>query len=730
MDTEADHLQIMALSSFLAVPVTVVYLDRSEGATAEHPFVWRPSRRGYEGLASQAYSEAGYPEGALRGNFAELEPYVSIEQRGLRQPTEEQIRQMESWKVAEMIRYQLELKPQYLSAFADYKNDYPGRRDLNYSDRCIVSHLYETHFEKSKEGDYPQKGELEDMDKDWFKTFVMGRNIHKVRDYFGERIALYFLFMSHFIKWMIIPTIFGTFLCVVDLFYQTPNNVTVVFICIGVGMFSTTFIHFWRRKTNLYALKWGTFSMKKKPETTRPEFYGVSRVNPVTSRVDRYYPWSERIWKVLFSYSVILVSLISLFFAVGILMVLRHTFHKHGGRITFQVINALVVELLNTLFTSLATWLTELRCFWPCVVAMRTGKKRSHRDARSLNDLGSQLAIFMIMRLTLQNMIELGGPYAVMMYRRMTEESAFNFDATLFTNPMTIMPDLSSPEKQSKKEDYDVYQDMDEVLILYGYTVLFVVACPWIPLIALISLVLECFLDQKKLVLLYRRPFPDPAANNEPWDTAFDVFGMLAMATNTAVVVFASNVFQSWSHFHKILLFMVVEHAMIGFRILISTLFPAIPWEVRLLAMQQQVVVHRHLNLGGEEDDHETRASAMMATAQPPPIVHDQDDEEDCYMPFFLPPFDINSFGCMMNQFNRRAPAMPAIPLILASIGSGFLFATSFWLSLLLHFIDLKLALAAPRPKLRPLRNGLTHFGQSHLPWTMSVGLNDTGQLT
>ena len=59
-------------------------------------------------------------------------------------------------------------------------------------------------------------GKLEDMDKDWFKTFVMGRNIHKartvallvfflaksvglilaqVRDYFGERIALYFLFM-------------------------------------------------------------------------------------------------------------------------------------------------------------------------------------------------------------------------------------------------------------------------------------------------------------------------------------------------------------------------------------------------------------------------------------------------------------------------------------------------------------------------------------------------------
>ena len=64
----------------------------------------------------------------------------------------------------------------------------------------------------------------------------------------------------------------------------TPNNWTAMFLCIGaglkaplfagvslllsssyikqfcffrrgVGLFSTTFIHFWRRKSNLYALK-------------------------------------------------------------------------------------------------------------------------------------------------------------------------------------------------------------------------------------------------------------------------------------------------------------------------------------------------------------------------------------------------------------------------------------------------------------------------------------------
>jgi len=665
------------------------------------------------------------------------------EMRGLRQPTEAERKKMESWQekraaachalsdsglvmmlyysrdrdeifvrvaadpqhlrqVAEMRRYKLELKQQYLSAFAEYKNDYPGRRDLNYSDRSVVSHLYLNHTET--ENEYPQKdaifrtvdrirlidyiirssdhhcagvdvgqllhdshmlhyfpiheqSKLEEMDREWFKTFVTGRDIDKVRNYFGERIAYYFLFMSHFIKWLVLPTLVGIVLWLLDLLVQTPDNFTSFFLCIGSGLFTTGFVHFWRRKANRYALKWGTFTLQKTPEPSRPEFYGVSRINPVTGRVDRYYPWSERIFKVLFSYAVMLVAVLCLIFSVACLMALRHIFAKNGGRYTFQIINALAVELTNTLFTSLATWLTDRENhrsysehtnhllgktvvfkFINCYISLyyiAFFKANSHLfgmpmecvNDDCLNDLGSQLAIFMIMRLTLQNAIELGGPYVVMMYRSLVEGVAFH--TSIFTNPLTVMPDLSSPEKQSKKEDYDVYADMDEVLMLYGYTVLFVVACPWVPLVAMVCLILECFLDQKKLVLLFRRPFPDAASNNEPWDTAFDVFGMIAMATNTAVVVFGSHAFENWTHYQKIMIFLAVEHGMIILRILLATLLPTVPWEVRLLTMQQQVIVHRHANMGGEEDDHETRASAMMTTPQPPPHVFDGDEEDE-----------------------------------------------------------------------------------------------------
>jgi len=609
-------------------------------------------------------------------------------------------------QVAEMKRYKLELKAQYLSAFAEYKNDYAGRRELNYSDRCVVSHIYKTHLTSAEDKAYPQPGaifrsgdrirlidhiirasdhncagvdigqlmhdgdllhyfpmhehnKLRELDADWFKCFAWGspQHIDKVRDYYGERIALYFLFMSHLNKWLIVPALVGIILTCVEGLVHSPDNPTAIVLCVGMGFWAIFFVHFWRRLAATYSLKWGTLGMGKQLEPTRPEFQGVSRINPVTGRVDRYYPWSERIWRVLFSGSVLSVAIICLIFAIMVLFVLRRIFHERNGRLMFQVLNALAVELFNAVFTNVAKWLTDrenhrayseyqnhllaktvIFKFVNCYISLYYiaffkdnsylfNVKMECVGGDCMNDLGSQLAIFMITRLTLQNFLELGLPYFSKFLKSYREGATFN--TSLFTNPLTIMPDLSSAEKQSKKEDYDVYEDMDEVLILYGYTTLFVVACPWVPAVSLISSVLECFLDQKKLIFLYRRPMPSPAANNEPWDTAFDIFGVLAMMTNTAVIVFSSNAFEGWSHKHKALLFLAIEHVMIFGRLIISFFMPSIPNSVKVLQMQQNVMVHRHLNLGGEEDDHESRAHAMLTTQTPAPFIFDGDDEEE-----------------------------------------------------------------------------------------------------
>lgn len=613
--------------------------------------------------------------------------------------------------VAEMKKYKLELKPLYLSAFAEYQNDYAGKKELSYKDRRVVNHLYKTHADFDAEGNhkYPtpdkifrtvdrirlidhiirsgdhncanvdigqlqhdedvvhyfplhENKKLQDLDKDWFKAFAWGTNIDKVRDYYGERIALYFLFMSHLNKWLVAPAIIGLGFWLYDTLPfggdGSADNKSEVYVCIGMGFWSMLFVHFWRRTCATASARWGTIGLGVQLEETRPEFRGVNQINPVTGRIDRFYPWSQRIWKVLFSYTALSVTIIILLFCVSCLFALRHVFaHRGWGRVTFQIINAIAVEGMNIVFTSLAKWLTErenhraysefannllaktvIFKFINCYISLyyiAFFKQHSHLfgmpmecvQGDCLNDLSTQLAVFMIMRLTVQNIVELSMPYVLMMYRSMMEGRTFH--TSLFTNPLTVMPDLSSPERQAKKETFDLYEDMDEVLITYGYTTLFVVACPWVPFLALLSNLLECFLDQKKLVLLYRRPFPMMAADNEPWDTAFDVFGNLAMITNVAIVVFTARAFdQHWTHTHKLMLFLAVEHALIFGRLMVSVFLPAMPQVVRMLLMQQRMILHKHVNLNGDEDDHETRASAMLTAVAPAPYIYDQDDDD------------------------------------------------------------------------------------------------------
>lgn len=607
-------------------------------------------------------------------------------------------------EVAEMIGHKLQLKEEYLSAYAPYKVDFIGQRELNYADRTVVSHLFESHTKDDDkayprpeaifletdrirvidyiiresghncagldlgtlmhEGDvlhyYPmhENKELMALDNDWSLAFLAAVHIKKVRDYFGERIGLYFLFMSHLNTYLIPPAVIGFVLMIVNpVVYGTPDNWTALALCPLVGVWTTLFVHFWRRKCAAAALDWGTLEMSRSMEPSRSQFYGESRINPVTERIDRYYPMSSRIWLIATSWVVVTLSVAMLCFVVAWLFYLRRVYHKGGGRIIFQIINAVVVCISNDLFTMVAKFWTDkenhrtdseysyhllaktvvfkfinsyISLYYIAFVKRHDhifGERMKCVDDDCMNDLGSQLGIFMGTRLFLNYVIELGVPILLEQYRKIKEGRSFH--TSFFSNPKTIMPNLSSAEKQCFKAEYDTFEDFDEVLIVYGYTTLFVVACPWVPLLALLGNFVEVLLDQKKLILLYRRPFPTPARDNEPWDTAFDIVGGIAMFTNLAVVVFASHEFDDLHHHYKLLIFIAAEHFLIMVRVMAEFFLPATPTEVKITMLRQRALVHKHFNLGGEDEDEDMRASAMRTYAGAPIPVEDHDLEED-----------------------------------------------------------------------------------------------------
>lgn len=611
-------------------------------------------------------------------------------------------------ETAENMKYKLQMKEEYLFSYAEYRRNYAGREELGYKDRRLVSHVYEQHVDD--EASYPapdsifrsvdriniidniirskdkgscgldiggmlHKGELlhyfplhetkklNTFDRKWFSSFVTGQNIDAVRDYFGEKVAFYFLFMSYFIKALLLPGLVGGALFLVDILAQTPDNFTAIPFCIFMGIWSALFGHFARRHFAKHALRWGTLDIVPQLEPCRPEFYGSRRINPVTERVDLYFPWRERIWKVLFSYSVLAVTLIVLFFMIMCLFAFRHlAAGQPGGRLIFMVANALVVEFLNMAFTAVARVMNdqenhrtdkdyEQHLLAKSVVFKFVNsyislyyiaffKKHSYLfgmpmeciENDCLKDLSYQLAIFIIVRLTFANAVELGVPYFVMWWKSMREGRQFHTSFGLFHSDASVhMPDLSSGERQSKMEKYEEFEDMDEMLVTYGYTTLFVVACPWAPIAVMFGSILECYLDFKKLTKAFKRPLPVRVRDNEPWDTAFDLMGVIALFTNMAVLVFSSQEFDALTVVQKILVFFALEHIVMLARILIKIILPVEPRDVTIMKMKQESMVKKHLDQV-EEEDHEMRQHALQDRHFQMHISdRDEDDDEGDY---------------------------------------------------------------------------------------------------
>eukprot|EP00971_Amphidinium_carterae_P017222 339841-Amphidinium_carterae.1 len=110
---------------------------------------------------------------------------------------------------------------------------------------------------------------------------------------------------------------------------------------------------------------------------------------------------------------------------------------------------------------------------------------------------------------------------------------------SLYENPA----EFSTVERQSKKERYNAFADFDETLVTHGYATLFAVASPWVCMAVCCGTVLEIFLDMRRLTGIMQRPMASKCRNNEPWDTAFEVYGILAAFTNVFVAVFTSDVY-------------------------------------------------------------------------------------------------------------------------------------------------------------------------------------------
>lgn len=134
--------------------------------------------------------------------------------------------------------------------------------------------------------------ELMQLEHKWMNFCMLPWNqpFDDIKDYFGEKIGLYFLWLGHYTTWLIVPAILGLGSWInVAAEDNNPNADTVPYFAGFVALWATFFLEYWKRKENRYAMFWGMTGFEDR-EQTRPQFVGEVSKSAIDGSETLYFP--------------------------------------------------------------------------------------------------------------------------------------------------------------------------------------------------------------------------------------------------------------------------------------------------------------------------------------------------------------------------------------------------------------------------------------------------------
>ncbi|RLN49160.1 hypothetical protein BBJ28_00021711, partial [Nothophytophthora sp. Chile5] len=172
---------------------------------------------------------------------------------------------------------------------------------------------------------YPLHEEDEKMalKESWivWNTSPMNQPFDRICKYFGVKVSLYFLYLGHYTKWLLYPTLMG--IVTGTLSYTIPrSDYQAVFAYISpffgafMTIWMTIYLENWKRLNSRETLRWGTAHFTETAQL-RPQFYGERIPSPINGKSTRYFPPREKLKRVAYSWVVISFLILIVFVIVS-----------------------------------------------------------------------------------------------------------------------------------------------------------------------------------------------------------------------------------------------------------------------------------------------------------------------------------------------------------------------------------------------------------------------------
>ncbi|KAG8177061.1 hypothetical protein JTE90_016890, partial [Oedothorax gibbosus] len=375
------------------------------------------------------------------------------------------------------------------------------------------------------------------------------------------------------------------------------DNAGTVFFAIFMSLWGAVFLEMWKRYSADITHRWDLTGFDTSEEHPRPEYLArlanerEKKLNFITRMYEPRVPfWRKRLPYTVMSTSIVLllvtvavaavVGVILYRISVNAALLLSQdktltTFASIITSTTAALLNLVCIMVFNHFYSYMATYLTELELhrtqtefddsltlkmfllqfvnYYSSIfyIAFFKGKLIGHPGDYNLlfgyrqeecgtggclMELAIQLAIIMVGKQALNNLMEVLMPWLTWVYqwwqiRRRRQKKPG-------------MVHISRWEEDYALAEWGpthLFFEYLEMILQFGFVTIFVAAFPLAPLFALLNNVLEIRLDARKLVCSYRRPVGVRVQNIGIWYRILDSIGKLAVLTNGVIIAFTSD---------------------------------------------------------------------------------------------------------------------------------------------------------------------------------------------
>lgn len=439
--------------------------------------------------------------------------------------------------------------------------------------------------------------------KEWIKKWstqylLKPEDLDEIRNRFGEKIAYYFAFTQSYFTFLTVPAAVG-FLSWLALGHFSA------WYAIVASLWTVVFVEWWSHQEHDLAARWGVRGVGNIDNKRMEFKHKHEATDPVTGETMFIFPAGDRVLRQLlqipFAIAAVLMlgSLITSCFAIEIFI---NEVYSGPGKsyLTFlpTVILCTGLPFLSGILTKAAAALTDFEnyetesqhersltaktfvlnfvtAYLPlCLTAFvyvpfgsvivpyldvfALAFKPSAKSEGKIKDpndpslfeinpsrLRKQVFYFTVTAQIVNFSMEVVVPYlkrqGLLKFKEMKSKHSGTTPSAAADDPPEEKDFLARVRNEAELEVYDVYDDLREMVVQFGYLALFSVVWPLAPVSFLINNWVELRSDAVKICVEMRRPTPWRAETIGPWLNALSFLSWLGSITMAALTYMFSN---------------------------------------------------------------------------------------------------------------------------------------------------------------------------------------------